>query len=158
MEAAQNARTTKSMIAAAREKMVNELKPGMMVAILLNVGVGRDYEPWLLDRLCGPARPVLAGDVAEAAELSVKISLGQQVIELQKYEAALRTWQPRVCRVQHSRHCTVIIALSPRHHVGLPGEGCDSLLKAPPNKVHAIHRRGLQAVREGLSGNHRVQR
>eukprot|EP00965_Chrysotila_dentata_P105941 3498986-Pleurochrysis_carterae.AAC.1 len=68
MEATQNARTTRTMIATAREKMVNELKPGMMVAILLNVGIGKDYEPWLLGRFCGPARQALAGDVAEAAE------------------------------------------------------------------------------------------
>eukprot|EP00965_Chrysotila_dentata_P077252 2550754-Pleurochrysis_carterae.AAC.1 len=66
--------------------MVNELKPVMMVAILLNVGIGRDYEAWLPGRLCGPERQALAGDVAEAAELSFKISLGQQVIDLQKYE------------------------------------------------------------------------
>eukprot|EP00965_Chrysotila_dentata_P103883 3430544-Pleurochrysis_carterae.AAC.1 len=66
--------------------MANELKPGMMVAILLNAGIGRDYEPWLLGRLCGPARQAFANDVAEAAELSFKIFLGQQVIELQKYE------------------------------------------------------------------------
>eukprot|EP00965_Chrysotila_dentata_P057849 1918020-Pleurochrysis_carterae.AAC.1 len=86
MEPTQNARTTRSMIAAAREKMANNLKPGMMLAILLNVGIGRDYELWLLGRLCGPARQALEGDVAEAAELSFKISLGQQVVELQKYK------------------------------------------------------------------------
>eukprot|EP00965_Chrysotila_dentata_P239386 6203081-Pleurochrysis_carterae.AAC.1 len=70
MEPTQNARTTTSMIAAARKKMANELKPGMMVAIVLNVGTGRDYEPWLLGGpYAGPARQALAGDVAEAAEL-----------------------------------------------------------------------------------------
>eukprot|EP00965_Chrysotila_dentata_P011390 372284-Pleurochrysis_carterae.AAC.2 len=78
MEPTQSARNTRTIIAAAREKMANELKPGMMVAILLNVGIGGDYEPWLLGRHCGSARQALAGDVAEAAELSFKISLGQQ--------------------------------------------------------------------------------
>eukprot|EP00965_Chrysotila_dentata_P223685 6193719-Pleurochrysis_carterae.AAC.1 len=86
MEPTRNARTTRSRIAAAREKMVNELKAGMMVAILLNVGIERDYEPWLRGRLCGPARQALASDVAQAAKLSFKISSGQQVIELQNYE------------------------------------------------------------------------
>eukprot|EP00965_Chrysotila_dentata_P182565 6028061-Pleurochrysis_carterae.AAC.7 len=57
-----------------------------MVAILLDVRIGRDYEPWLLGCLCGPARQALADDVAEAAKLSFKISMGQQVIAFQKYE------------------------------------------------------------------------
>eukprot|EP00965_Chrysotila_dentata_P186027 6141914-Pleurochrysis_carterae.AAC.1 len=48
--------------------------------------------------------------------------------------------------------------LSSRHHVGPPGEGCNSLLKAPADKVRAVHLRGLKAVREGSSGHHRVHR
>eukprot|EP00965_Chrysotila_dentata_P072523 2396273-Pleurochrysis_carterae.AAC.1 len=61
MEATQNARTTRSMIAASRKEMVNELKPGKKVAILLNIGIKRDYEPWLLGRLWWTCAPGFGG-------------------------------------------------------------------------------------------------